>query len=93
MEYIAYGNAGIYTNNTGLLADKDKDNAYNRAYKPPTNIEEEDSSKDNSKEEEEEEDNSSNNGTSNSTGNSKDKARRELSNSGSYYKDILLYKR
>ncbi|KAK2073477.1 hypothetical protein P8C59_007762 [Phyllachora maydis] len=56
------------------LANKDKDDAYNRAYKPPTNIKEDSSGKDNSKEEkEEEEDNSSNeNSTSDSAGNSKD---------------------
>ncbi|KAK2068579.1 hypothetical protein P8C59_003211 [Phyllachora maydis] len=79
------GNAGIYTNDPSLLANKDKDNAYNRAYKPPTNIEEKGSSKDNSKGKEEE-DNSNNNSTSNSASNSKDKAGYGPSNSSLYYK-------
>ncbi|KAK2067210.1 hypothetical protein P8C59_000969 [Phyllachora maydis] len=78
-------NTGIYTNNPSPLANKNKDNAYNRAYKPPTNIEEESGNKDNSKEEEEE-DNSDNNSTSNSTSNSKDKARYKPSDSSLCYK-------
>ncbi|KAK2075446.1 hypothetical protein P8C59_009574 [Phyllachora maydis] len=90
-------NAGVYTNNTSPLANKDKDNAYNRAYKPPTNIKEEGSSKDNSKEEEDK--SSNNNSTGDSAGNSKDKARRKLSNSSLRYKappstayaDIYVY--
>ncbi|KAK2066359.1 hypothetical protein P8C59_000188 [Phyllachora maydis] len=84
------GNAGINTNDPSSLADKDKDDAYNRAYKPPTNIEEEGSSKDDSKDEEEEEDNSDNNSTSNSTDNSKDKARYRPSNSSLYYKVVAI---
>ncbi|KAK2072059.1 hypothetical protein P8C59_006436 [Phyllachora maydis] len=83
-------NASIYTNNPSPLTNKNKDNTYNRAYKPPTNVEEEGSNKDDSKKEEK--DNSNDDSTSNSTSNSKDKARREPSNSGLYYKDILLYK-
>ncbi|KAK2066304.1 hypothetical protein P8C59_000133 [Phyllachora maydis] len=82
-------NTGIYTNGTGLLANKHEDNAYNRAYKPPTNIEDKGSSKDDSKEEEE--DNSNNNRTGNSTSNSKDKARYKLSNSSLYYKGRFSY--
>ncbi|KAK2068486.1 hypothetical protein P8C59_003120 [Phyllachora maydis] len=65
--------------------DKDKDNADNRAYKPPTNVLKEGGSKDDSKKEEEE-DNSNDNGTSNGTSNSKDKARCKPSNSGLRYK-------
>ncbi|KAK2072034.1 hypothetical protein P8C59_006411 [Phyllachora maydis] len=80
------GNSSLY-----YKANKDKDNAYNRVYKPPTNIEEEGSSKDNSKEEEEE-DNSNNDSTSDSTGNSKDKAGYRPMNSSLRYKDTPLYK-
>ncbi|KAK2072100.1 hypothetical protein P8C59_006476 [Phyllachora maydis] len=41
----AGGNAGRYTTNSGLIADKDDNNAYNRAYMPPTNAEEEEEEK------------------------------------------------
>ncbi|KAK2068178.1 hypothetical protein P8C59_002835 [Phyllachora maydis] len=34
-------NAGRYTTDSGLTANKDNNNAYNRAYIPPTNVEEE----------------------------------------------------
>ncbi|KAK2067212.1 hypothetical protein P8C59_000971 [Phyllachora maydis] len=74
------------------LANKNKDNAYNRVYKPPTNTEEERGNKDNNKGEENK-DNSNNNSISNSTNNSKDKARYKPSNSSLCYKDTLLYKR
>ncbi|KAK2069714.1 hypothetical protein P8C59_004268 [Phyllachora maydis] len=67
------GNTGIYTNNTGPFANKDKDNAYNRAYKPPANTEEEGGSEDNSKKEEKK-DNGNDNNTGDSTSNSKDEA-------------------
>ncbi|KAK2070871.1 hypothetical protein P8C59_005333 [Phyllachora maydis] len=73
----------------GTLADKNKDDAYNGAYKPPTNVEEEEGNKDNSKGEEEE-DNSNNNSISNSTSNSKDKAGRKPGDSSSYYKVPLV---
>ncbi|KAK2070794.1 hypothetical protein P8C59_005263 [Phyllachora maydis] len=76
----------------GPLANKDKNNAYNRAYKPSTNIEEDSSSKDDTKEKEEEEDSSNNNSTGNSTSNSKDKAGYEPSNSSLYRKDKLSYR-
>ncbi|KAK2066411.1 hypothetical protein P8C59_000235 [Phyllachora maydis] len=77
------------------LADKDKDNAYNRVYKPPTNVEEESSSKDDSKEEEKEEkeDNSDDDSTGHSTSNNKDKARYRPSNSSFRHKETPLYKR
>ncbi|KAK2072093.1 hypothetical protein P8C59_006469 [Phyllachora maydis] len=54
---------------------KNKDNAYNKVYKPSPNLEEEGSNKDNSKKEEEKDNNSNNNSTGDSTSNSKDKAR------------------
>ncbi|KAK2072084.1 hypothetical protein P8C59_006460 [Phyllachora maydis] len=73
-----------------IKPDKNKDNAYNRAYKPPTNIEEEGGDKDDSKEEEE--DDSNDDSTGDSTGSSEDKAGRQPSNSGLCYKDTLLYK-
>ncbi|KAK2072141.1 hypothetical protein P8C59_006513 [Phyllachora maydis] len=68
--------------------NKEKDNAYNRAYKPPSNTKEEGSSKDNSKEKKKD-NNSNDNSTSNSTSNSRDKARRKLSNSSLRYKADL----
>ncbi|KAK2066281.1 hypothetical protein P8C59_000112 [Phyllachora maydis] len=74
---------------TNPLANKDKDDAYNRAYKPPANAEEEGGSKDNSKEEKEEDNSSNNDSTSNSTNNSKDTARYKLSDSSLYYKVAL----
>ncbi|KAK2074422.1 hypothetical protein P8C59_008630 [Phyllachora maydis] len=82
---LIISNASIYTNNTSPLANKDKDDAYNKVYKPPTNIEEEGGSKDDSKEEEEKDNSGSNNSTGNSTSNSKDKAGYKLSNSGLRY--------
>ncbi|KAK2070891.1 hypothetical protein P8C59_005353 [Phyllachora maydis] len=83
----AGGNAGRYTTNSGLTANKDDNNAYNRAYIPPTNIEEK----------EEEGSSSDNNGINGSTSNSADKGE----GSGAYkrgesalcYKDIPPYKR
>ncbi|KAK2070818.1 hypothetical protein P8C59_005285 [Phyllachora maydis] len=78
---VKRNNASVYTNNTSSLADKDKDDTYNRVYEPPINTEEEGSGKDDGKEEEE--DNSGdNNGTSDSAGNSKDKAGYKLGDSG-----------
>ncbi|KAK2067445.1 hypothetical protein P8C59_001185 [Phyllachora maydis] len=77
--------AGIYTNDTSPLANKDKDNAYDRTYKPPTNIEEKGSKKDDTKEKEED-DSSDDDSTSNSASNSKDKAGYELGNSSLRYK-------
>ncbi|KAK2072756.1 hypothetical protein P8C59_007091 [Phyllachora maydis] len=51
-------NAGRYTTNSGLIANKDDNDAYNRAYMPLANIEEEEGSSSN--------DNSVNSGTSDS---------------------------
>ncbi|KAK2068653.1 hypothetical protein P8C59_003283 [Phyllachora maydis] len=89
---LANSNTGIYTNNPRPLANKNKDDAYNRAYKPPTNIEEKGSNKDDSKKEEK--DNSNDNSTSDGTSNSKDKAGHKPSDSSLYYKayaDIYIY--
>ncbi|KAK2073386.1 hypothetical protein P8C59_007674 [Phyllachora maydis] len=55
----AGSNAGRYTTNSGLTANKDDNNAYNRAYIPPTNIKEEEGGNSNN--------NSVNSGTSNGT--------------------------
>ncbi|KAK2073346.1 hypothetical protein P8C59_007635 [Phyllachora maydis] len=55
----AGSNAGRYTTDSSLMADKDDNNAYNRVYIPPTDIEEEEGSSG--------DDNSVNSGTSNST--------------------------
>ncbi|KAK2072085.1 hypothetical protein P8C59_006461 [Phyllachora maydis] len=79
------GNAGRYTTNSGLIADKDNNNAYNRAYIPPTEAEEEEegSSGDN---------NGVNSGTSDSTDKGKGGGICERSKGALYCKDILLYK-
>ncbi|KAK2074438.1 hypothetical protein P8C59_008645 [Phyllachora maydis] len=86
----AGGNAGRYTTDSGLIADKDDNDAYNRAYIPLTNTEEE--------EEKEEEDGSSNDnsvnsGTSDSANKGKGSDVYERSKGALCYKDILLYKR
>ncbi|KAK2072032.1 hypothetical protein P8C59_006409 [Phyllachora maydis] len=79
------GNAGRYTTNSGLIADKDNNNAYNRVYMPLTNIEEEEgSSGDN---------NSVNSSTSNSADKGKGSSTYKRGKGASHYKDILLYKR
>ncbi|KAK2068609.1 hypothetical protein P8C59_003241 [Phyllachora maydis] len=86
----ADGNASRYTTNSGLIANKDDNNAYNRAYVPPTNVEKEE------EEEEEEGGNGDNNGVNGSTSDSTD----EGEGSGAYkhsegssrYKDTLLHK-
>ncbi|KAK2066290.1 hypothetical protein P8C59_000120 [Phyllachora maydis] len=86
-KYTTGSNAGRYTTNSGLIADKDNNNAYNRAYIPPADIEEEEkegSSSDN---------NSINGSTSNSTDKGKGGGVCEHSKGASRYKDILLYKR
>ncbi|KAK2069325.1 hypothetical protein P8C59_003916 [Phyllachora maydis] len=81
----AGSDAGRYTTNSGLTANKDDNNAYNRAYMPPANIkEEEDGSGD---------DNSVNGGTSNSADKGKGSGIYKRGEGALYYKDILLYKR
>ncbi|KAK2074253.1 hypothetical protein P8C59_008474 [Phyllachora maydis] len=83
----AGGNAGRYTTNSSLMANKDDDNAYNRAYVPPTDVE---------KEEEEEgsssDNNSVNSGTSNSTNKGKGSSTYKHSKGSLRCKDILLCK-
>ncbi|KAK2068591.1 hypothetical protein P8C59_003223 [Phyllachora maydis] len=81
----AGSNASRYTTNSSLIADKDDNNAYNRAYVPPANAEEEKGSSGN------------NDGVNGSTSNSADKGKGsgvyECSKGALRYKDILLYKR
>ncbi|KAK2066321.1 hypothetical protein P8C59_000150 [Phyllachora maydis] len=82
---IAGSNASRNTTDSSLTANKDNNNAYNRVYVPPADIEEEEGS------------NSNNNSVNSSTSDSADKGK----GSGIYkcskdtlrYKDILLYKR
>ncbi|KAK2069745.1 hypothetical protein P8C59_004299 [Phyllachora maydis] len=86
----AGSNAGRYTTNSGLIANKDDNNAYNRAYVPPTNTEEE--------EEEEEEDGSSDNdsinsGISDGTNKGEGSGVHKRSKGALRCKDTLLYKR
>ncbi|KAK2073320.1 hypothetical protein P8C59_007609 [Phyllachora maydis] len=80
----ASGNAGRYTTDSGLAANKDDNNAYNRAYVPPANAEEEEgSSSDN---------NGINSGTSNSANKGKGSSIYKRNKGTLRYKDILLYK-
>ncbi|KAK2069119.1 hypothetical protein P8C59_003724 [Phyllachora maydis] len=81
------GNAGRYTTDSDLAANKDNNNAYNRAYMPPTNTEEEEEKKGSSN------DNSVNGGTSDSADKGKDSSTYKRGESALCYKDILLYKR
>ncbi|KAK2069702.1 hypothetical protein P8C59_004256 [Phyllachora maydis] len=81
----ASGNASRNTTNSGLMANKDNNNAYNRAYIPLTNIEEkEGSSSDN---------NSVNSSTSDSADKGEDSSARKCSKGALNCKDTLLYKR
>ncbi|KAK2072147.1 hypothetical protein P8C59_006519 [Phyllachora maydis] len=57
------GNAGRYTTNSGLIANKDDNDAYNRAYMPSTDTEEEEGSS------------SDNNGVNSGTSDSADKGK------------------
>ncbi|KAK2073074.1 hypothetical protein P8C59_007383 [Phyllachora maydis] len=81
----AGSDAGRYTTDSGFTADKDDNNAYNRAYMPPADIEEEEenSSGDN---------NSVNSGTSDSTDKGKGSNMYEYSKGVSRCEDIPLYK-
>ncbi|KAK2067940.1 hypothetical protein P8C59_001639 [Phyllachora maydis] len=81
-------NAGRYTTNSGLTADKDDNNAYNGAYMPPTDAKEEEEKKGSSSD-----DNGINGGTSNSTDKGKGSSTRKRSKGALRYKDTLLYKR
>ncbi|KAK2066949.1 hypothetical protein P8C59_000727 [Phyllachora maydis] len=83
----AGSNAGRYTTDSGLIANKDNDNAYNGAYIPSANTEEEEeegSSGDN---------NSVNGGTSDSTNKGKGSGAYKRSKSALRRKDTPLYKR
>ncbi|KAK2074426.1 hypothetical protein P8C59_008634 [Phyllachora maydis] len=81
----ASGDTGRYTTDSGLTANKDNDNTYNRAYVPPTNIEEEEGSSSN--------DNSVNGSTSNSANKGKDSGVCKRGKGALCYKDTLLHKR
>ncbi|KAK2072136.1 hypothetical protein P8C59_006508 [Phyllachora maydis] len=77
-------NASRYTTNSGLIANKDDNNAYNGAYIPPAKAEEE----------EEKDSSSNNNSVNSSTSNSTDKGKGssicKYSEGTSRCKDILL---
>ncbi|KAK2068522.1 hypothetical protein P8C59_003156 [Phyllachora maydis] len=75
-------NAGKYTTNSGLTANKDNNNAYNRVYMPPADIEKKKGSSGNN--------NSVNSSTSNSADKGEDSGVRKRGKGASYYKDILL---
>ncbi|KAK2073119.1 hypothetical protein P8C59_007425 [Phyllachora maydis] len=81
----ASGNTGRYTTNSGLIANKDDNDAYNRAYIPPAKAEEE-----------EEGSSSNNNSVNSSTSDSADKGEGsgtcERSEGALYYEDIPPYK-
>ncbi|KAK2072016.1 hypothetical protein P8C59_006394 [Phyllachora maydis] len=81
----ANSNASRYTTDSSLVADKNDNNAYNRAYIPPTDIEEEEGSSSNN--------DSINGSTSNSTDKVKGSSIYKHSKGTSRYKDMLLYKR
>ncbi|KAK2069059.1 hypothetical protein P8C59_003666 [Phyllachora maydis] len=81
----ASGDAGRYTTNSGLMVNKDDNNAYNRVYMPLTNVEEEEGGSSN--------DNGINGGTSDSTDKGKGSSACEYGKGASRCKDTLLYKR
>ncbi|KAK2073344.1 hypothetical protein P8C59_007633 [Phyllachora maydis] len=81
------GNASRYTTNSGLMANKDDNNAYNRAYMPSVNTEEEEEEKGGSSD-----DNSINSSTSNSADKGKGSSACKRGKGSLYYKDTLLYK-
>ncbi|KAK2074634.1 hypothetical protein P8C59_008828 [Phyllachora maydis] len=78
-------NASRYTTNSGLIADKDDNNSYNRAYIPPADIEEEEEGSSGN-------DNSVNSSISDSADKGEGSGICKYSKGASYYKDILLYK-
>ncbi|KAK2071008.1 hypothetical protein P8C59_005465 [Phyllachora maydis] len=78
------GDAGRYTTDSGLTANKDDNNAYNRAYMPPTNAEEEEGSSS--------DDNSINSSTSNSTNKGKGSSAYKRGKGALCCKDTPLYK-
>ncbi|KAK2067496.1 hypothetical protein P8C59_001234 [Phyllachora maydis] len=80
------GDVGRYTTNSGLIANKDDNNAYNRVYIPPANAEEEEEggSSDN---------NGVNSGTSDSANKGKGSGACKRSEGALHCEDIPLYKR
>ncbi|KAK2072152.1 hypothetical protein P8C59_006524 [Phyllachora maydis] len=89
----ASSNAGRYTTNSGLIADKDDNNAYNRAYVPPANAEEKEEEEEEEKEDSSSDDNSVNGSTSDSADKDKGSSACKRSKGTSHCKDTLLYKR
>ncbi|KAK2072754.1 hypothetical protein P8C59_007089 [Phyllachora maydis] len=81
----AGGDAGRYTTDSSFIANKDDNNAYNRAYIPPTDIEEEEGSSSNN--------NSVNSGTSDSTDKGEGGGAYKYGEGASRCKDTLLRKR
>ncbi|KAK2067474.1 hypothetical protein P8C59_001212 [Phyllachora maydis] len=78
------GNTGRYTTDSGFTANKDDNNAYNRAYMPSADIEEEEgSSSDN---------NGVNGGTSNNANKGEGSSAYKRGKGALYYEDILLCK-
>ncbi|KAK2073374.1 hypothetical protein P8C59_007662 [Phyllachora maydis] len=80
----AANNAGRYTTDSGLAANKDNNNAYNRVYMPPADIEEEEGSSS--------DDNSVNSGASDSADKGKGSSIYKRGKGTLHCKDILLYK-
>ncbi|KAK2069744.1 hypothetical protein P8C59_004298 [Phyllachora maydis] len=81
----ASSNAGRYTTDSGLIANKDDNNTYNRAYMPPANVEEEEEggSGDN---------NSINSSISDSADKGEGSSAYKRGESALRYEDTLLYK-
>ncbi|KAK2074726.1 hypothetical protein P8C59_008910 [Phyllachora maydis] len=77
-------NAGRYTTNSSLIANKDNNNAYNRAYIPLANIEEEEGSSSNN--------NSVNSSTSDSADKGEGSGVYKRGEGALHCKDTLLYK-
>ncbi|KAK2067168.1 hypothetical protein P8C59_000927 [Phyllachora maydis] len=80
------GNAGRYTTDSGLIANKDNNNAYNRAYVPPAEAEEEEEKGSSS------DDNSINGSTSDSANKGKGSGVCKHGEGASRCKNTLLYK-
>ncbi|KAK2069052.1 hypothetical protein P8C59_003659 [Phyllachora maydis] len=80
------GDAGRYTTNSSFTANKDNNNAYNRAYMPPANTEEEEEGSSGNN-------NSVNSGTSDSADKGKGSSAYKRSKGALRYEDTLLYKR
>ncbi|KAK2072159.1 hypothetical protein P8C59_006531 [Phyllachora maydis] len=83
-KHTTSSNTGRNTTNSGLIADKDDNNTYNRAYMPPANTEKKKGGSGNN--------NSVNGSTSNSTNKGKGSSIYKHSKGALYYKDTLLYK-